>query len=302
MPAPGDDSLPHRLTIRMLGAHVLVRCQFADCRDGIAEYFSSAVEEQPWRTPDVVVDCTWRTADRYLFRARPDDHPDPVLAGVWVHAYQQLAGTEWPSRDAPLPPMSVPPFRDRFVGLHAGTVRTPEGAGLCVVGDKGAGKTTTTVDLVNDHGCALLTDEATFVHRRTRIAEPFPRAVGVADRYDRGRPVKRHRPADQVCRAVAEQPVLLSRLVFLLPAPDIAGVRVEAVSPSDAFCLMLPHQFAVGVSAHEGLVTLLELARSVDAVVVRYSGYEALRTVAGTLVGMGAGTGLAMPAEVTAHG
>lgn len=286
---PNDGPLPHRLTLCLLGGYVLVRCRYAECRDGIADYFSCAVVERPWRTPDVIVDCTWSAAGRYLFRARPQDHPDPRLQGVRVHVKGVVAAEDWTSRQAPLPPLSVDPFVDRFVALHAGAVTTPDGGALALVGDKGAGKTTTTVDLVNNHRCALITDEATFLHRRTRLVEPFPRSVGVAEHYDRatGQLMKRPRPADEVCANVEQQPVRLDRVAFLQPSSDVSGVSVEPVSASTALRLLLANQFDVSATADEGLVTLMHLAKSTDTLIVRYGTYEDLCKVGALLLSSG---------------
>lgn len=320
MPAadPGADSAayPYRVSLELLGGQLLVRCRYRRCRDGIAEYFSAAVRERPWRTPDVIVDCDWEQAGRYLFRARPD-YRDRVLPGVRVHVAGRLATSDWNSREAPIPPMSVDPFLGRFVGLHAGAVVTPAGSALVYLGDKASGKTTTTVRLVNDYGCALLTDEAAFVHRRTRIVEPFPRSLGVADEYDRsvdqpatdaaplagesfrdagaamaagvdreatGRAPKVPRPATVVCREVAAEPAPIGCLGFLTPVPEMTGAVVEPISPTEAVRLMPANQFDVSVSADEGMVTLLTLARRVPAVRCRYGSYQDLLKVAGLLL------------------
>lgn len=276
------DEFPHRVIVRLLGGVILVRCRHAEAAAGVSEYLSAAVEDDPWRTPDVIVDIEWEQAGRYLFRARPESDPDQVLHGVRVHARGWDRLGDWPSHHPPLPPLAVEPFSGRFVALHAGAVELPGRGVVGVLGEKGAGKTTVSVDLVNNHGGALLTDEVLFLHRRTAVVEPFPRSVGLADAYDHaiGRPIKRPQSAEIACREIATRPGILQTLAVMDPDPGFDGVEVRPLEPNEVLRHLLTHQLHTPTRAGEAVATFAELSRQVRAVHVRHGGYATLPEVA----------------------
>lgn len=282
---PTRDRLPHATSFALLGGHVLVRTRHADCMAGIEAQFSAARIE-PWTTPDHIVECTWREAGRYLFRSRPSP-PGGVgpLAGVRVLAFNPdgpLAGggdatvPEWPFADPPLPAFRLPPFRDRFVGLHAAAVVLPAG-GVVIVGARGAGKSTTAIELVNSYGGMLLTDETVFLHRRTAIVEPFACCVGT---WEHGR-LKHRLPAVEVCARVAVRPTTIDTVLVLRQEGN--GVAVQPLDAGDAFQAMLNHHVDVGSDPDEAMTTLAMLARQIPVATVHWGSYADLRAVPGAI-------------------
>src|SRR6202035_5849646 len=127
-----------RCLLEILGGYILVTCAYQDCAKGIADYFSAHICTR-LVTPDVIVECDWLKASRYLFRARPADCP-PTLEGIHVTAlYGQRE--PWRSIYPPLPPLTVAPFARRFLALHGAALVSSEGAALLILGDRGGGKT-----------------------------------------------------------------------------------------------------------------------------------------------------------------
>jgi len=265
-----EAELPYQATLSLLGSYILVRCRHKACLEGITEYFSTALCET-WCTADIVIDCQWEKAERYLFRARPVEDPIEHLAGVRVHMFGRLALEDWPYKEPPLPPFLLEPFVNRFVGLHAAAVEAPNGKGLVVVGNQGSGKTTISVDITNNYGCHILTDETTFIHRRTRFVEPFVGPIGLRDKNSSKRIV----PASKVCQRIAMKPVSITHLVFL-EAADIQRGELLPIDANTTFRFLLKHHLNVGCTIDEAVVTLLQLSRSVSSALFRYGAYKDL--------------------------
>ncbi|MEU5388856.1 hypothetical protein [Kitasatospora cineracea] len=78
-----------------------------------------------------------------------------------------------------LPPLATPPFRGRFLALHAALLVLPSGRSLLVCGNQKAGKTTACL-LARDSGlAAVATDESVLIDTLTGTAFgiPLPTAV-----------------------------------------------------------------------------------------------------------------------------
>lgn len=260
-----------QVSLYLLGGHILVRCKHQMCARGIAEYYSAAVI-QPWCTPDVIVDCDWPEAGRYLFRARGPEQSRP-LEGVRVRQFGQDEAAEWKSSSPPLPPLVVHPFSDRFVGLHGGAVGREDGKGLLLVGAQGSGKSYATLALANEFEFLFLTDETICVHRRTRLVEPFPRPIGKWIEVEQGI-TKETIPVSKGCRRPATDPMLMTHVVFLQPATSAGGLK--PLPCADAFPQFLEHHIDVGSSADEAMVTLFYLAKYLRSAVFRYPSFEQL--------------------------
>lgn len=273
----GDDcakSYPYQLSLFLLGSHVLVRCREHQCYLGIREYFGPAILTESWSSPDVIVDCDWADAGRWLFRARPGDNARATpLEGVHLHVRGQERPIFWTSNNPPIPPWDLEPLKGRFIGLHAGAVVLGEGGALIFAGDRGSGKTTLTLTLVNKFGGTLLTDETACIYTRTTIVEPFPQAIGVKSGEDAR---KRRVSADSICERVAVTPAPASSIVFLEPTHGIRGIQLAPLTPADSLRLLLNHHLDLGSPVDDAMMTLFLLAYRLQAVVCRYGAYEDL--------------------------
>ncbi|WP_026730841.1 hypothetical protein [Fischerella sp. PCC 9605] len=267
------DEFPYQVTLFLLGCQILIRCKYKVCLDGIAATFSPVVCI-PSHTPDVVIDCDWEKAGRYLFRTRPPEDTEPLF-GVQVHTQGKLAESDWPFLEPPIPPLVVEPFRNRFIGLHAGSVQTSSGKCLIFLGNRGSGKTTTTLALVNNHKCSLLTDETVFIHRRTKLVEPFPRSVHLRETHN-GSLRKVSVSADKACQVVADKPALATHIIFLEPDEKVQEQEFSSLTPAEAFRNFLKHHLNAGCCPDESMVTLFKLACEVPAFMYRYTTYEDL--------------------------
>jgi hypothetical protein len=271
-----DQIFPHQLTLSLLGSQILTRCKHEECSRGIAAHFSSAVSE-PWTTPDIIVDCTWKTAERYLFRARESERTGP-LSGVRVHTLDALAKLDWPFLSPPIPPLVVEPLRNRFIALHGAAIRAPDGRCFLVLGDRESGKTTTALELVNNQGWTLLTDETVFIHRRARLVEPFAPSLGVWD-DEGGTRCKKAVPAMQACLSVAREPALATHVICLERVPSTGNPELRRLAAADAFGALLRHQLDAGSSWEESIISLAHLARTLPVTALHHGGYADLRAV-----------------------
>ena len=274
VPVGPGDAFPYSATFRLLGARILVRTSHPRCLAGVGDQFSAA-REDPWTTPDQIVECSWPEAERYLFRSRPAGEAATPLRGVRVLT-PGGPSAEWTGPDPPLPAFRLPPIQGRFAGLHAAAVRLPAG-GVLVAGARGSGKSTVAVDLVNRHGGEFLTDETVFLHRRTAVVEPYAGAVGV---WEAGR-LKHRVPAVDACRSVARGPGEMAALVVLHPG-EPAGLR--DLDAGGAFREILAHHVDVGAQADEAMTTLAGLAHRLPAASAGWSSYADLLALPDTVV------------------
>jgi hypothetical protein len=66
---------------------------------------------------------------------------------------------------------------DGFLLIHAGSVVTPAGDGVVILGESGSGKTTLVAALVQE-GFGYLSDEAAAIELQTGLLHPWPRPLG----------------------------------------------------------------------------------------------------------------------------
>lgn len=267
------NDFPYTVTLALLGGLIHVRCKYQKCAQQIAEFFPTMASEM-WYTPDALIECDWEEIDRYLFRSRPADHQEP-LKGVRVYTQHCILESDWPYTDPPIPPFMIPPFKDRFVGLHGAAVVFPDkyGAGLLILGVQKSGKSTLTLELVNNQKGQLLTDETIFIHRRTQLVEPFPRPLKIWE-YEQDILTPKVVPANQACHHIARNAVLVTHVLFLEPQSSGIQTSFTQISPSDTLPLFLKHHLNTGCCADEAMVTLFQLAQKLSSAVCRYNSHE----------------------------
>lgn len=266
--------------IKILGGIIEVRCKYYECLEGIEAFFSASITDA-FITPDIIIYCNWKKADRYLFRTRPKEDGDEFLPGVF---YQKSGSTEilpWDSYDPPLPPFIKKPFINSFVGLHAGAIKGDKNNAILFIGSRGSGKTTSTLELVNNfEQYELLTDETVFIRKRSLLVEPFPRLVlprAIAD----GEIKKYSLRADQAYKRVAKQPAIVTHGFFL--KKDIGGPFISKISSIDAYRNIVEHYKYAGTGLKESMITLSLVAQEAEFSVISYKNYEDLKSILRTV-------------------
>lgn len=269
------------LYLHVLGVEVTLQFARAAAAAQAAQMFA-LLQTRPWRSPDILIECDWPEMNRSFIRSRPSDL-DPVLRGVRVRSREHPQGTEWRSTDPPFPPIGLAPFKDRFVRLHSGAVAADSGRSLLVLGESGDGKSTVCGHLVTEYGFRLLTDEDVFLHRRTRMVEPFP-----------VRPGQWKSDSDQPSEDQLFRPELVSTTagtvsaVLLLRRTSDASDRPRPTDTRTAMWGLLESQRPGGSAHGEAVATLAELSRSVPVYEMaggHYSGLLAALPEVAQLVG-----------------
>lgn len=259
-----SDGATWELPLKLLGGRILIRFRHERCRDQVAQYFSSS-HDFSGSTPDVILECDLAESDRYLFRARPSEMEGTPLEGVRVWRMESSMPEAWTSSQPPFPPLAVRPFKNRFIALHAATLRMPDGRGITILGDRNSGKSSSALHLGNRTGFGFLADETTFIHLRSVIAEPFPQSVGVWCGGD----AKKQVPAADLLPRVETRAVSIDQLV-VLERDTSASVSIQELSSAETFRALLPHHRDASASLDESMVTLDCIARSAIAVRLRY--------------------------------
>lgn len=265
------EDFPHALTLSLLGTTLLVRAAHREFLDGVGRHFSSSVVPGPWISPDLIIYCNWTEAAPYFFRSRPRETGD-VLPGVFI----QECGTElaaWSSLNAPMPPMSAACLQNRFVSLHSAVVSWEAGPCVLLLGNRGSGKSTLSLKLVQEYGGTLLSDENAMIHRRTRLIEPFARALHIWEEKD-GVLSKSPVPVTMVEGIRLGGPALATNLVFLEPTTQDGPPTLVPMTATEAFEAVLNHNLDFGCDTDECIVSLLSLVRDIPSARLLYAGFE----------------------------
>ena len=260
------------LWLRMFGTLILLRCKYIACKNGIEQFYDPFVCS-PSRTADLLVECDWREAGPYLFRARPESEQE-LLEGVRFQLSGQQVLSNWESRDPPLPPMDLEPFRNRFVGLHGGAViRKWDGKCLAFAGARSSGKTTLCRELDKLGDYSIIADETLLIHRRSKIAQPFPKATAI--RLNAAVEKKKLISASEAFVSLADAPSEIS-LFLLLERTTKECAGIDKLTALEAGHRILQHQVRAGTSWSEGMLTLLDLVTNVQCYHFRHSDYREL--------------------------
>jgi hypothetical protein len=208
------------------------------------EVLGSAVAEEaapePWDAAVAVPPQLWADADRMLFRAERAAVYVEASGRVVLEAADEQARSDYDWLLYATAARALLTMRGRF-NLHATLVVPPGGgAAVAVLGDSGAGKSTTTVALVR-RGWRLACDDIVEVRHDTGgpVAHPVRRPLHLSDEAAvllgldaaDGRPLPlRGKRAYAVPTAL--EPVPLGALVVLSPlaAREVAATRVDALA------------------------------------------------------------------------
>lgn len=268
------DSDWSELTLDLLGASILVRCQSARCAAGIARHFSAAVSDVTSYSPDFLIEVDWPEAGRHLFRAR---HPKSPLQldGVRVMGRGESKPRPWQSHQPPLPPFSLPPLAGRFTALHSAALTYPDESTRAVLflGERESGKTTCALQLCTNYGFGLLTDETTVLMNRSTMVLPFPREMS----FRTGAPAtpKRVSAATGTVPDVVQSPAIATDLVFLEGGGG-AYATLGQIGPEAAMASALAHNQYFGSNMGESIRTLARLANECRSWTATHRDYAGL--------------------------
>ncbi len=261
--------------LEFLGAVILIRCLHKECAQGIKKHFSAFISEN-WRSPDVIIKCDLTTAERKLFRAIDIDN---ALESINMTLSNGKEVTEWPYSSPLIPPYYLPPFKDRFVGLHAAAVQKQEGGALIIAGDRGSGKTTVSLHLTNEHSDILfLTDETVHIHKRSIAIEPFPIAIHRCAFSEDG--IQQHKYAVEIheaCNNIAVAPTHIQHILFLDKNSSCGKSTLQKIQPAEIFKCLLEHHVDLGCNKDEALNTLFYIASKIPASKFTYCDYSDLK-------------------------
>jgi hypothetical protein len=255
--------------MHVLNCNLLVRCKFSTCLDRIKQVFSFYIVEGD-RSPDYIIDCDWKDCEDELFVFRSSDYLPP-MKGVRVHPFGSISNNDWGYPQAPLPPLSIGPLNDQFVGLHSAVVKTPGGKGLLIIGESGSGKTSTALELATNYQCSLLSDEFAFIHKRTALVESFAIPIGIIKPGSE----KIYYQAETLVTNLCRDAILITHAVLLERRND-AEVSFERIDAYGTLKLFLNNHQDFQCNIDECILTLMGLAGKISAAKFNYSKYEEL--------------------------
>lgn len=269
-----NEKYPYQAVFHLLGCYLLVKCSYESCLNDIKEYFANA-ECDFFCSPDVIVECSWQHAGRYLFRSRPENEP-LRLVGVRVLQKGKINSKEWKYRQyPPLPPLAIAPFKNRFIGLHGAAISYSEEKCFLLIGERGSGKSTLSRTLVNEQKYSLMTDETVYLHCRTKLVEPFIIATGIHEETPEGL-TKKQVPAKLVYNSLKNKPSLATHIILLASSTTNNKINLTHLRQEETFKLLLQNHLDVGSSEDESLFSLMKLAKEVPSTILRYSSYKQL--------------------------
>jgi hypothetical protein len=166
------------------------------------------------------------------------------------------------------------------LALHAGAVRSPEGAVVVLAGTSGAGKSTLTAALVQA-GWGYLTDEAAGLRAGSLevVGYPKPLALDDASRAVLGLPpgtgpvmVGELRPGAVGVQGDAGRPAAIVLPTF---DPDLLGGPVASrLAPDDALVALAPNAVNLVAAGRAGVETLAAVAQAVPVHRLRHRDLE----------------------------
>ncbi|NBW42055.1 hypothetical protein EBR25_13860 [bacterium] len=272
MLSQSSNHFKHSTHLELLGTRIFVCCSSSNCLRGICEYFPNSIRNGD-QTPDVILYIDLREADRYLFRSRPEES-ETEMEGVWFQANGMKDPAPWSfPMYPPLPPLALSALRNRFVGFHSATVEGEDGLSSLIAGDREAGKSSLSRLLVNVRNYALLSDETTYLFRRSCIAEPLIVATGLV-LIEKGEKRKVRTNAAKVYRSLATKPSPIKNLLFLQRRPDSVP-SLQRIPQVEAFRLLCAQSRDVGSEIGEGISTVNRLSK-LPAAAFSYSHYSQL--------------------------
>lgn len=259
--------MQNSIFLDLLGVHILVDCEYPACAQEIKNHFSQFLSTS-WRSPDIIIECKLKQAERKLFRA-----VDAETALDDIHIYLPEGYVkEWLKPSPLLPPYHLAPFKNRFVGLHAAAIDTGKGA-LIIAADRTHGKTTSAIHLVNFHHCHLLADETTHIYKRSVCVEPFPTAISI---FNTQASAKKITPAEDVCKSISKKPTSIRHILFLEKNIQYETCHMTDVTAHECLQLLLKHHVDLGCNKDEAMHTLFHLAKNISASKFNYYHYDDL--------------------------
>lgn len=270
---------PYLIRLHILGCYIDIYCSYKECLNEIKSYFSPSVSYKNDCTPDIIITCDWKNASKYLFRSRPVNK-SKILKGIKYLSPLENEFKIWNSYLPPIPPFPIYPIKNRFVGLHASAIETNNEA-ILFVGEKGAGKSTTSVNIVQSNSnFSLITDETVLIHRRTNVITPFPRAVHIWEKNGNSLS-KKAIPADEACPKIRKSSTSISQIFFLIPEiNNLSKQKVSRLTPNEAITNLMQHHLDTGTDFHESFSTLIALAKSIPCKKFVYNSYTELTSLA----------------------
>ena len=259
--------------LNILGVQLMINCLYEECANGITHHFSQFIE-QPWRSPDIIIECNLKSAERKLFRAIDID---TALDDINIYLPRIGKIERWEYLSPLLPPYYLEPFRNRFVGLHASAVDVSGKGAIIIAGNRTHGKTTSAIHLVNSSsGCSLLADETVHIHKRSISVEPFPTSLYVCKSEGNNNITKRSVKAENACKLIAKRPISIYHLIFLNKDIKYTESFKEEILPEESIDLLLKHHVDLGCDKNEAMHTLFSLAKHIPATKFSFSKHEDL--------------------------
>lgn len=270
----------YSINLQTLGCSILLRCKYKKCFIDFSRFLSNFITAA-FCSPDVIIDCDWENFHKSFYVHRSANKSGEPLKGLKVHHSASISANDWSFAAPPFPPIELYPLKDQFVGLHAAMVRTGNEKGLLILGPSGTGKTSSSIELCNNFGCSLLSDDLSYIRKRSLLAEPFCIPIGLRKN---GLPKKGIIPASEACRNISDRPVLISHIV-VLERWENHETKIEEIGAYETLHILLAHHQDVGCNMDESIVTLLNIASSAKACKLSFPHYDALIKACPDLLG-----------------
>jgi len=152
--------------------------------------------------------------------------------------------------------------------------------GVIILGNKGAGKTTTILKLMETGSFSFMGDETTHIIKRTPIIHAFPKVINlISQPTDGGERIKNWVRPEKLFNDIFKDFCRASFLFFLGKAKQ-NSVRIEKLSTNKAIENLLQHHVDVGSSFDEAINTIILMAIKCDSYLIHHNGFSSLDEVA----------------------
>ena len=121
-----------------------------------------------------------------------------------------------------------------------------------------------------------------FIHRRTNLVEPNPRAIKKRTGSNESIVLS----AESVCKQIAQAPSLATHAIFLMNNKSALNLRnpLSINTSAEAFTLLIRNHIYVGSRYSEGVITFAHLSKKLKTATLFHDGYESLMASVDALV------------------
>lgn len=261
----------HNIVLDIFGYLINIEAKHSKFIEDLREFIGLR-ETSLWRPYDFKIFSEWDSLHPHFYRARPLSDNN-ILEGIYIEDNGELK--VWNDSRPPFPPTDFGTLNNNISAFHSAALEYCPGKAVLILGNQRTGKTSLSIDLVNNYNYSLLTDEVSYFINGKNLVEPFPRWFNLVDQDNISE--KNPIPANRVVNKISSDPVKVDKLVFLEQSQRL---NIENLNSHEAIKLLLLQSFKISKEPTITVDTIFRLVRESTFIKVNVIDYYSLKEVA----------------------